>query len=248
MAETDTPDVKGPSDRPDFDALLQDLFGLNVRGLKTLGDLVVRPKTVFESARISDWRSKYTPTMRLAFSILTVFTLLSFFWAAEDGALYQSLLVQIEPQLADSPNAARADEIVKATFAGYSFMYPFVYMLFHTMVGSLVFFWGKGTPWVARVRLYFGVLSIGLGLAVASISIMPLIDPSNVNTFTFVGTLVGYLVYGLTYARGMAGSLSKLKLWVRAFFIGLIVTITDVLVALTASVGGGVWAAYQAGL
>lgn len=47
-----------PADEsPDFDALLSDLFGLNIRGAKTLGDLFARPKAVFESARVYDWRS-----------------------------------------------------------------------------------------------------------------------------------------------------------------------------------------------
>ncbi|MEM9179610.1 MAG: hypothetical protein AAGA89_07855, partial [Pseudomonadota bacterium] len=79
-------------DRPDADALVADLFGLNVRGAKTLAHLVTQPAKVFASARVNDWQGQYTPTMRLAFSVLTVFSLLSFFWAAEDGVLYQTLL------------------------------------------------------------------------------------------------------------------------------------------------------------
>ena len=64
---------------PTFDSLIEDVFGLNVRGLKTLTQLFAGPKKVFDSARVADWRSRYTPTLRLTFSIITVYMLLSFF-------------------------------------------------------------------------------------------------------------------------------------------------------------------------
>ena len=109
------------NEKPDFGSLLSDLFGLNGRGAKTLWDLLARPKRVFEGARVYDWRSAYMPTMRLACSILTVFSLLSFFWASEDGVLYQTLPAQFSDAFADDPNAPPLDEIIGAMFAGYNF-------------------------------------------------------------------------------------------------------------------------------
>ncbi|MEO1189934.1 MAG: hypothetical protein AAFW60_12770, partial [Pseudomonadota bacterium] len=51
------------TNEPKLDSLIEDIFGLNVQGLRTLGGLFVSTKSVFESARVSDWRRKYTPTM-----------------------------------------------------------------------------------------------------------------------------------------------------------------------------------------
>jgi hypothetical protein len=232
-------------EKPDFDSLLADLFGLNVRGVKTLYDLFRRPKAVFESARVFDWRSKYTPTLRLAFSILTVFSLLSFFWAAEDGVLYQSLLVQFSESFANDPNAPPLNEMVNTMFAAYNFIYPFAYMLVHGLVGSLLFIWGKGTSWVARIRLYFGIISVGIALSVASVAAMPFFSLETFWIYTLVGMSANILAYMFTYARGMQGRLSMTGMIVRAPLVAVVVTLTDILVAIVAGTGASFWAEAQ---
>ncbi|MFN3213099.1 MAG: hypothetical protein ACE37M_08340 [Henriciella sp.] len=231
--------------KPDFDSLLADLFGLNIRGVKTLYDLFRRPKAVFESARVFDWRSKYTPTLRLAFSILTVFSLLSFFWAAEDGVLYQTLLSQFSAILGEDHNAPSLRQRVDTIFAGYNFIYPFAYMLVHGLVGSMLFFWGKGTSWVARLRLYFAVISVGLVLSVASVIVMPLISSETFWVYSLVGLSLNMLAYMLTYARGMQGRLSMTSLIIKAPLIAVIVTVADIIAATASGTVAELWSAGQ---
>ena len=161
---------------PTLDSLIEDVFGLNLRGLKTLGHLFAAPKVVFESARVADWHNRYTPTIRLTFSIITVFMLLSFFWAAEDGVFYQSILAQLEDAAASNPDMPPPEQVLESYFAAYSVAYPFVYMFIHTLIASVVWLWGKGTGWVARVRLYFGLLAVGMIIALLSMIFMPLIE------------------------------------------------------------------------
>ena len=232
-------------DKPDFDSLIADLFGLNVRGAKTLYHLFAFPKRVFESARVYDWQSQYTPTMRLAFSILTVFSLLSFFWAAEDGVLYQTLLAQFSEAFADDPDAPDVNLMIDAMFAGYNFIYPFAYMIIHALVASLVFIWGKGTSWVARIRLYFSVASAGIAISVASILFMPLVNIELVWIASSIGMALSFLAYIIIYARGMAGNYSTAGLMWRAFSIANIVVIADLTVAIVAGTGGSMWANMQ---
>lgn len=235
-------DALPPHERPDVDSLLSDLFGLNIRGAKTLGGLFSNPVSVFESARINDWQLKYTPTMRLAFSILTVFSLLSFFWASEDGAMYQSLLQQVQ----NNPNAdldeTAAKQTIDAVFAGYNFTYPFMYMILHSLIGAVMFIWGSGTSWVARIRLHFAVVSVGLSLAVGSIIFIPFIEPDTVATYTILGLVIGFAAYVLTYTRGMSLKYSGIGLWGRGVLLALIVTITDLTIAVSASLAGSIWA------
>lgn len=237
-SDTDFP----TGDRPDIDALVADMFGLNVRGAKTLAHLVTKPAEVFVSARVNDWQGRYTPTMRLAFSILTVFSLLSFFWAAEDGVLYQTLFDLFSDEFARQPDAPPIETFINTMFAGYNFIYPFTYMLVHAMVGSCVLVWGKGTPWVARIRLYFSVASIGIALSVLSIAVMPLINTSIMWIWTTMGLTVGFLAYIITYGRGMRGRFPTWGLLVRAVLLAIIVTITDFIVAIIAGTGAGYWA------
>ena len=231
--------------KPDFDSLLADLFGLNVRGLKTLYDLFRRPKAVFESARVFDWRGKYTPTLRLAFSILTVFSLLSFFWAAEDGVLYQSMLARFSESFANDPNAPPLNEMVNAMFAAYNFVYPFAYMLVHSLVGFMLFIWGKGTSWVARIRLYFGVISVGIALAVASVAVTPFVSLDYFWLYTLVLFVINILAYAVTFARGMQGRLTLTSMIIRAPLIALVVTLADIVVAMIAGTVASFWAETQ---
>lgn len=231
-----------PSDKPDVDSLIADLFGLNIRGARTLFDLVLRPRSVFDSARIFDWQSRYTPTLRLAFSLLTVFALLSFFWAAEDSPLYQGLLAEIMAAQTDNPDAPPPRDVVDAIFAGFSFAFPFAYMLIHSLAGAIVFVWGTGTPWVARIRLYFSVLCIGLGLSVLSMILLPLFGPETVNIYSAVGMTAGTFAYAVTYARGTSPHHRGLALWWRSVFLAVMMTVTDLLVAVVASFAGTVWA------
>jgi len=213
-----------------------------VRGAKTLAHLVTQPAKVFASARVNDWQGRYTPTMRLAFSVLTVFSLLSFFWAAEDGVLYQTLLDIFSEGFAQLPDAPPVDEFISTMFAGYNFIYPFTYMLVHSLVGSLMPVWGTGTPWVARIRLYFGVAVMGIAISVLSIAAMPFISTNIMWVWTTLAMAIGFLAYIVTYARGMEGRHSKWGLLWRAVFLASIVTITDFIVAIIAGTGAGYWA------
>ncbi|MEM9178330.1 MAG: hypothetical protein AAGA89_01400 [Pseudomonadota bacterium] len=213
-----------------------------MRGAKTLAHLVTQPAKVFASARVNDWQGRYTPTMRLAFSVLTVLSLLSFFWAAEDGVLYQTLLDIFSEAFAEQPNAPPVNEFISAIFAGYNFIYPFTYMLVHSLVGSLVLVWGTGTPWVARIRLYFGVAALGIAISVLSIATMPFISTNMMWVWTTLALAVGFLAYIVTYARGMRGRRSKWSLLWRAVFLASIVTITDFMVAIFAGTSAGYWA------
>ncbi|MEL6258307.1 MAG: hypothetical protein AAFQ67_04530, partial [Pseudomonadota bacterium] len=61
---------------PDLDELIQDAFGLNIRGVQTLWALLAHPSRVFTAAQSIDWAGRFTPSIRLAFSIVAL-TILS---------------------------------------------------------------------------------------------------------------------------------------------------------------------------
>lgn len=226
---------------PTFDSLVEDVFGLNIRGLKTLGQLFAGPKKVFESARVADWRSRYTPTIRLTFSIITVYMLLSFFWAAEDGAMYQTILVQLEEAAARNPDMPDPDLILEAYFAAFSFSYPFIYMIIHTLIGSLVWLWGPKTSWVTRIRLYFALLAVGMFFALLSVMAIPFISTEMFGLYSLFGMVITLMVYAGTYMRGMSGTYSTLGLALRALAVSVIITIGDIAVAISSGIGASGW-------
>jgi len=227
--------------QPNLDSFIEDVFGLNVRGLKTLWQLVIGPKTVFESARITDWRSRYTPTLRLTFSVITVFMLLSFFWASEDGIIYQTILAQLEEAAKTNPDMPPPGDILESYFAAYSFAYPFVYMLIHSLIGAVVFLWGPRTSWVTRIRLYFALLAMGMTFSLFSILLMPMIEREGFGLYTLVSMGLTYLIYGLTYVRGMWGSYSPVGLALRALAVAFIISIGDIIISLGSGIGASMW-------
>ena len=235
------------SQQPTLDSFIEDAFGLNIRGLKTLWHLIIAPKRVFESARVTDWRERYTPTLRLTFSVITVFMLLSFFWAAENGTFYQAILAQLEQAAQTRPDMPPPDQILDAYFAAYSFSYPFIYMLVHALFGALIFLWGRDTPWVTRIRLYFGLLAVGMTFSLFSMMAVPLIDRDLFAAYTIVSVGITYLVYGLTYVRGMWGSYSMIGLVLRALTVALIISIADIVVSLGSGVGASLWIDWTVG-
>jgi hypothetical protein len=226
---------------PTFDSLIEDVFGLNVRGLKTLTQLFAGPKKVFDSARVADWRSRYTPTLRLTFSIITVYMLLSFFWAAEDGAMYQTILAQLQEAAARNPDMPAPELVLEAYFAAFSVSYPFIYMIIHTLIGSLIWMWGSGTTWVTRIRLYFALLAVGMFFALLMVLGIPFISTEVYWLYSLVGMIVTLIAYAATYMRGMAGTYSTLGLTLRAIAISVIITIGDIVVAISSGIGASVW-------
>ena len=227
--------------RPGMNALLEDVFGLNVRGLRTLKDLFIRPKRVFDSARQIDWANTHTPTIRLTFSLITVYMLLSFFWAAEDGALYQGLYLQLEALSETNPNLPPVDVMIEGWFAGYSVIYPFAYMIMHFLFASFLFVWGKGISWTTRLRMYFGLLSMGMTVALLTTLFLPLITVNELLVFT-VGVLgLQFVLYCVTYVRAMAGTFSVGALVWRTPFIALSILIMDFVIGMVTQVISGIW-------
>ena len=52
---SDLPTGKQQVDGPGFDSLVHDVFGLNIRGVRTVWDTTFRPSRTFSAARSADW-------------------------------------------------------------------------------------------------------------------------------------------------------------------------------------------------
>ncbi|PHR92137.1 MAG: hypothetical protein COA69_09010 [Robiginitomaculum sp.] len=63
-----------------FDDFLEDLFGLNIRGLKTLWTSFANPKAYFQACSSPNWHDKFTPSFRLWFTLSALTVFLQFFW------------------------------------------------------------------------------------------------------------------------------------------------------------------------
>lgn len=236
-----------------FDALIEDLFGLNIRGLATIRDIFWRPRTVFEAARSPDWQERYTPSIRLVFSILTVMAFFSFVWAAEDSPFMQGLIEGYRAsgeETGQSIESARED--VNTIVGLYAGSLPFAYILCHSLMALLVRIWGKGTSAVVRLRLY--MLSVVPSMLISVISLF---------FFTKLGSSALYLTFSYgsvlladavtSYRGGIAGA-SRLRRVLKALLFAFASFITTAVASALAIaipafwVGLQTYSATQAGL
>ena len=136
------------------DDLIEDMFGLNLRGLKTLWVMFVSPRRGYEAARSPDWMDRsYTPSIRLLFSLLAVMTAVRFLWAGADSSMYELIEVQLASmELFETEEALQ--DATETIINYYLLLFPFSFMLFQSIAALLLPIWGKGTNAIVRVRLY----------------------------------------------------------------------------------------------
>lgn len=152
----DTPPA-ATREQPGWDAMLEDLLGLNIRGLRTIGVIFISPQKVYAAARAENWLERaYTPSLRLFISLVMLVLVLQAFWAGPESRVTAVQITAIKTQLEMSappelqpfidPLLIWQNAIVSLPIATVSIMLVFAFLLR---------IWGKGVNAVTRVRFYF---------------------------------------------------------------------------------------------
>lgn len=223
--------------QPGWDAFAEDIFGLSLRGLKSMRDLIVRPAAVLQAARTEDWGGKYTPSIRLVISLLTVMLLLRFFWAGDQSPNYQMIVATYEDIAAELPVDLTAEQMADQYFAYWALIFPVVYILLHALAASILRVWGGAAAYVLRSRLYFACLTPALVVSLFGLIAMPLVPVSVIWTYSFLSLLLAAVIYGRTYWRGMRNELhGGAKAW-RAVLFAMTVFAVDLVVSIVTGIG-----------
>lgn len=209
-----------------WDALADDVFGLNVRGFRTMWASLVNPAKVFEAARDPGWLERYTPAIRLVFVIFAFTETVQFLWTGEGSALWNTVIEAVAGFEGDF-HGREIDEIAREVLLAYSVLYAVAFFALHLPVSLLVGAWGKGVPMTVRCRLYFATLVpatlVGLVLVVWQSSLPA--SEVNASAPVFLGVIV--LTYVGTIFRGLAPRIALGgRIW-RALVMGfLMIAIT----------------------
>ncbi len=196
-----------------WDSLFGDLFGLNTKALSTVWVAIRRPTQIFEAARDPEWEARYTPSIRLAFSLIAVTVFLRFLWVSDDSPLVMQYREILESTGEDF-GAATTTEAVKALFDLSLFIYPFTYMLVHGFLSALLRIWGKSTPSPVRIRLYFICLIPSLLGGIIFAFALPVIPETYLLGISSVMILITFLLCGLIHFFGSAPRLGfGQRLW-----------------------------------
>jgi len=217
------PKPKDHSAQPGFDTVFEDLFGLNVRGLKTIWRLIVRPDVVFKAARHPKWLETYTPSIRLVFFLVTLSVVTRFVWASEGGYVFE----QMAERLALRTGGPLPQEDVRSIVERTLIAFPFISMASTIFFALMLNIWGKGTSLVLRLRYYFLAVTPGIVIGNFYILLYGLTPSEGGLTIFYIALSIAALPIGFaadmstTYRSGVAGVTRFGKLW-RATLLAIV--------------------------
>ena len=223
-----------------WDALLNDLFGLNVRALRSLTASLASPARLFEAARDPDWLGRYTPSIRLVFTLIAVTVFLRFVWADEGSGLYQATREQFAA-LEDTFSGYDLDALTRDYLNIYLIAFPTAYFFVHALFALMLRVWGKGTPLAVRIRLYFVALLPGLLLGVSMTVLMATLSFDQVTVLLLPMFALVWAVYAITYFRGMAQRMTAGPRLGRSLLTATVLLVADNVGSLVAYVASLSW-------
>lgn len=191
-----------PKKAGELNDAVEDALGFNFRSVKTIVDLFVRPRRVFESYAARD-RVSYTPAIRLFFGLVGLQVLVSALW----GGWERVITLQFEG--VDPASRAQLEELVGdlPMFISHyadavSFLQPIVVALFSSLSVFVLGWLRPQLSWPSRLNIAMGVLTAG---TVIGLLCMPFLGVPGLQNWMWIATPLVALTYFLTTARGARG-------------------------------------------
>lgn len=197
-----------------FDSLLEDIFGLNIKGLKSIWALFIRPDDYFRKAKLPEWDNAYTPSFRIWFGITAITTGLRFLWGGQNSPMFQTYVEQItlvKEQLAVSTNSAGETidvsgfDPIAVTNILMKWMFvlmPFCYMGLVALFAVIFKAWGEKLSYTVRLRYLFAIVISGNFLILLSLPILLVTPQEYMPVYSGVGMAIMLIFYIFTAYRG----------------------------------------------
>ena len=223
--------------------LMEDMIGFGARSLRSIRDLIVRPRAYFLAAQTADW-SGYTPSFRIYIALVALSSLLTHFFVGDAGMmteLYAAQFDQIFTELAgENPDYGRMDAATAAQ-ATLDFLFrwlPFAQFIGYTLLGLLWRAYGERLSAPVRVRYIYAAFIPALLLGLTSSLVMLLAADSAVSA-SFLGMGLTPLVVAAVAFRGAYPQhLPTGERLIRAAILGVAVLAMMTLVTLIVVVSG----------
>ncbi|HCY54348.1 MAG TPA: hypothetical protein DF715_02050 [Oceanicaulis sp.] len=222
-----------PAPGPERGQLAEEVFGFNLRSVRSLADLVVAPRKVFASIIARD--GAYTPMVRLWLALLGVQIAASVIWGGYGAIAAMSF------QNADPEAMAQLQSVTNRPLDEFFALYGNIMSVLHgPIVGGftalsviVISRFGEKRPFAVNLNLVFAILTAGsiLGLLLLPVAM----SGTSVGSLPFLITLGITAVYAATFVRGATPSLAAS--WTGKILKGLVLGISMLLLVLT---GGAV--------
>lgn len=220
--------TSAPKQSPDgfetvgYDDFFEDIFGLSVRGLKSIKCLFVDPAAYFTAARHADWQDRFTPSMRLWLGLMTILIGLQFIWAS-DASNYMDSVTQlprafVESQLTmDGANIQALQDYdmlaaAKRINARNLLIYPFIFIACLLLLSAIFRPWRNGENFVVSQRYMFGVIVPASVVGLVSTILSYLIPASVYTIVSNTQIAIIFVLYVITAYRGPMRDFGKDRL------------------------------------
>ncbi len=210
-------------DRKDREDLIEDTLGFNLRSVKTLYALLVRPRPVMQAIIERD-RERYTPMIRLFLGLMGVQVAVSVIWGGHAGILEQSMSRFSAQQLQDIQTllGRPLDEFYAIFGRIVGFLQPLLIGLFTAASVLVLRSIGDQRPFSVNLNLMFATLNAGsmIGLAL-------MIPLTRLGFGWSIGMGLVMLGYFQAFFRGMPESIigTGLKRWGYSLLMTLVLII-----------------------
>ncbi len=201
--------------KTDFEDLVEDIFGMNFRSLRTIRDLVLHPAQV-STVYASGDRETYTPAVRVFLCLIAIQIFASFFTGGHAAIALAAFEEQPRSGLDVFLGTAGAEEAIfrdrLETFARIYGEFVSIWQaptagLFVSLSLFLIRPVEEPLSWVRRLNITFAIISVGSTFALLT---MPLIKYApDLMIWVTPGIAV---IYFITYLRGSGSLLAKTHL------------------------------------
>jgi hypothetical protein len=205
-----------------YDDFFEDIFGLSLRGLKSIKTLFTDPADYFTAARHADWQDRFTPSMRLWLGLMTILIGLQFIWAG-DTSNYMDTVTQMPRAFVTTELAKEGANIqalqdydmlaaAKRINARNLLIYPFIFVAFFLLLSAIFRPWRNGENFIVSQRYMFGVIVPASVVGLISTIFSYFIPPSIYSTVASAQIAVVVALYVVTAYRGPMRDFGKDRL------------------------------------
>lgn len=209
-----------PDQKPDelksikADEFIDDLFGLNIRGLRTIAAVILHPRRYFDAALEPHWGDRYTPSIRLWFSLMAVWAVLQFIWLGDESPFVNVYAEGLREAGVVPVEGETFLDMGKGVASWFFGLIPVVQVLAVLALSTIYGFWGRRTSLALRQRLVFAVTIPGSCFMVLSMLPMSRIPADQISTAGLILAGVLALIDFITGYRGAFAHLSGFgRLW-----------------------------------
>lgn len=231
-----------------IDDLFGDLFGLNIKGMRSIIDLWVRPSDYAKAAEDPDWEERYTPSIRLWLSLAAAGSFLQFLWISENAPIARVFADGFANAGLQSSSAISLLELGReAAVWSYGLM-PILQTIFLIILALLWGVWGQPTSAGLRVRYLLGIIIPSGSLMLLFLPVLAFLPP---NSMTMVGLVLAVIAAAVdfqTAARGFMAAETRAGRLLRSLAIATMLFMLNVGVSILVQVAGVIIVAYKYGM